>query len=111
MDNKKVYILYIIFVLICVYYKNIKIYINKKDEDLTYLDEMVKYLLMTQVENKFIVRLNDILFSEEYETESVQTDIILEKGNISKCVDNEKCMVSMKEFDAITQSMSYLVFI
>merc|ERR1712228_747887 len=68
------------------------------DQNKTFLDEMIAYLWTVGVDNTDTFILSQFLKKEQFDTDSVQMDIELNKANIFKQIKNEKAMECIKKF-------------
>merc|ERR1712154_715873 len=84
------------------------------DDSMTYLDEIYQRLLFVDVENVCIEKLKYFVKSQEYESESVEYDLVdndnkNETGNIELYIDNTHCIETIKSFIK-TQKISFSSF-
>merc|ERR1712228_591863 len=69
-----------------------------EDQNKTFLDEMIAYLWTVGVDSTDTFILSQFLKKEQFDTDSVQMDIELNKANIFKQIKNEKAMECIKKF-------------
>merc|ERR1712228_649656 len=69
-----------------------------EDQNKTFLDEMIAYLWTVGVDSTDTFILSQFLKKEQFDTDSVQMDIDLNKANIFKQIKNEKAMECIKKF-------------
>eukprot|EP01084_Bolivina_argentea_P085065 153774_1 len=76
-----------------------------KYNDDTYLDMMFKYLKDVGINFDNIIKLNQFVTNQEYDSESVTYDG--QNGNIAKLMNNKQCIQSMQQFkDVVHMSVS-----
>eukprot|EP01084_Bolivina_argentea_P054605 100134_1 len=76
------------------------------DDEATFMDEMYKYLRQVAVNQDSIAELKAFIDSEEFDSESIQYDASNDRGNIENCINDKKCIESMKKFAKSTQMRS-----
>ena len=84
--------------------------IIEQEQDVnTYLESLYYHLEKNNIEHKIIQRLQNFVRMECFDTDSVFIDIsdMLDKGNISKCIQDKKSHKLMKDFVESSQSMLY----
>merc|ERR1712228_657122 len=77
-----------------------------EDQNKTFLDEMIPYLWMVGVDSTDTFILSQFLKKEQFDTDSVQMDIELNKANIFKQIKNEKAMECIKTIKSQKRTFS-----
>ena len=78
-----------------------------KESNTTFLDELIKHLSDSGAGIEYILLFKIFVFDQEYDSDSVQYDIELNKGNISEQIENEKAIECIKNFIAIIKCMLF----
>ena len=87
-------------------------HLNDDEEDQTYLDQLFKHLISDHaVTDIFIAKLRYFVETENYDTDSVQSDNDITNGNIEIYTNNMECTQSLKRFIKETKRMIFIYFL
>ena len=76
--------------------------------DITYLDEIYPRLTEFDVNEEVIGRLANYVKVENFDTESMNIDLLIDHGNVESAVRDSKCVNSVKEiFRQATSTYKY----
>ena len=79
---------------------------ENQNDDTTHLDTIYQYLKPQNIKQNDIRDLNDFIEKEEYDTESIEFDIIeIKDGNISNGVISDECIQKIQNLISVAKGM------